>query len=86
MGCRVDVGPDGKPVRFLCGTKEEFPPCVSASCRRDGIHSCAYPVKRDGKPEACGRRLCVDHRVYIEELGVSYCPGHARLYQKQGTE
>ena len=84
MGCKVITDKEGHPVGFACSRGARHrPPCDVNGCNRESTWKCQYPVKRGGKPDVCGRLLCIDHRVYIEESRLSYCRPHARLHQKE---
>ncbi len=77
MSCKVSSPGPGVTV-FTCGRQPERAPCETANCGKPHEALCDYPVKRNGKPATCDRRLCSACRVR-QGPDIDHCPAHARL-------
>lgn len=56
-----------------------------AVCGGRATKLCDYPLRGSKEGQTCDRPLCARHAKSIGP-GIDYCPAHARLAEKEGSE
>lgn len=70
---------------WMCGPRRSAAGCSTPGCAQRHTKLCDYPVTRKGQPGTCDAKLC---DLCAKSVGPDkdYCPPHARLAAKKGSQ